>query len=237
LSSRRIVVLWDIDGTLVTTAGAGRRAIDRAFLELHGWSDATKDVRMDGRTDPWIVDEVFRLRGLEQHRFSSARRAVLARYVERLDAELETPPPGRPFGPLPGVVAALEMLAGRDDCVLGLLTGNIEQGAKRKLARFDLWRYFPFGAWGDDADERPALLPVALLRAKVRHGVPFEPGHAVIVGDTPRDVAVGQAHGARTIAVATGGGYGLEELAATKPTHLFPDLSCTAAFVQAILGS
>jgi phosphoglycolate phosphatase-like HAD superfamily hydrolase len=228
------LVLWDIDGTLVTTAGAGRRAIDQAFLDLHGWKDATRSVRMDGRTDPWIVDEVFRERGLAPARFAEARREVLALYVEHLERALREPPPGRPFGPLPGVERALEALAARADCMQGLLTGNIEPGARRKLACFDLWRYFPVGAWGDDAEERPALLPVALGRASASAGVRFEPRHAVVVGDTPRDVAVGQAHGARTIAVATGGGYGRDELAACRPDHLFDDLSCTEALLRAI---
>src|SRR4051812_15527099 len=113
----KTLVLWDIDGTLVTTAGAGRRAIDRAFFELHGWKDATVSLRMDGRTDPWIVEETFRAHGLEPDRFATAQKALLARYVEHLASELREPPPGRPFGPLPGVVRALEVLASREDCV------------------------------------------------------------------------------------------------------------------------
>jgi phosphoglycolate phosphatase-like HAD superfamily hydrolase len=231
------LVLWDIDGTLVKTAGAGKRAVDRAFLELFGWSDATASVRMDGRTDPWIVDEVFRQRELPAHRFDEARRAVFARYVEHLGPELALSPNDRAFGPLPGIEAALEAIASRDDARQGLLTGNIEPGARRKLERFDLWRYFPFGAFGDDAAERPALLPVALARAEARFsGARFAPAQAVVVGDTPRDIEVGHRHGARTVAVATGGGYQRDELAACGPDHLFTDLSDTRAFLEAILA-
>jgi phosphoglycolate phosphatase-like HAD superfamily hydrolase len=229
------VVLWDIDGTLVTTAGAGRRAIDRAFLELHGWEDASRDLRMDGRTDPWIVDEVFRLRGFVPGS-SAERLAVLERYVGHLERELDRAPEGRPFGPLPGIVAALEALAARKDCVSGLLTGNIEPGARRKLERFDLWRFFAFGAYGDDAPERPGLLPVALERA-ARGARRYSPREAVVIGDTPRDVGVGQAHGARTIAVATGGGYKHADLVACRPDHVFMDLSDTDALLTALLGS
>src|SRR2546423_13247078 len=147
-----MLVLWDIDGTLVTTASAGRRAIDRAFLELHGWEEATRDVRMDGRTDPWIVDEVFRQHGLPAGDVR-ARGAVLLRYVQHLAHELRMEPPaGRAFGPLPGVVAGLQALIERG-CTVALLTGNIEAGAKHKLERLHLWRYFPFGAPGDHAPE------------------------------------------------------------------------------------
>ncbi len=234
--TEKTLLLWDIDGTLVTTAGAGRRAIDKAFRDLHGWEQATKSLFFDGRTDPWIVEETFRAHGFVSDRGGEARRAVLSRYVEHLEDELENPPPGKPFGPLPGIERALEVLADRGDCSLALLTGNIEPGAKRKLERFGLWKYFRFGAYGDDAEERPALLPVALGRAANGHGLAFEPRHAVVLGDTPRDVEVGRAHGARTIAVATGGGYRRADLALSEPTHIFDDLSCTEALLEAIFG-
>jgi phosphoglycolate phosphatase-like HAD superfamily hydrolase len=232
----RRLVLWDIDGTLVRTAGAGRRAIDRAFLELHGWASATEGVRMDGRTDPWIVDEVFRARKCEAPNRDEAKRAILGRYLEHLGGELEPVPPGQLFGPLPGIVRALEELAARDDARQGLLTGNIAPGARKKLERFDLWRFFPFGAWGDDAPQRPALLPVALERAR-ELGHRFEPGEAVVIGDTPRDIEVGRVHGARTIAVATGGGFRVDELAAHEPDHVFEDLGDTDAFLKAVFGA
>jgi phosphoglycolate phosphatase-like HAD superfamily hydrolase len=234
LVMEKILLLWDIDGTLVATAGAGRRAIDAAFLSVLGVADATAGIRFDGCTDPWICHEVFKVRGVPRSKFAGLTREVLARYVENLDQALAAPPEGKRFGPLPGIEAALAALARRDDCVLALLTGNIEPGARKKLERFDLWRYFHFGAWGDDADERPALLPVALRKAA--HLGSFEPRHAVVVGDTPRDVAVGQAHGARTIAVATGGGYSRAELEVCRPTHLFDDLSCTEALLEAIFS-
>jgi len=232
----RRLVLWDIDGTLVRTAGAGRRAIERAFLELHGWASATEGVRMDGRTDPWICDEVFRARGLPASAFAAGRKAVLARYLEHLGGELAHVPEGQLFGPLPGIVAALEAIAAHGDARQGLLTGNIEPGARQKLERFDLWRFFPFGAYGDDASERPALLPVALERARAELGHRFEPGQAVVVGDTPRDIEVGRVHGARTIAVATGGGFKLDELRAHEPDHAFGDLADTRAFLEAVFG-
>ncbi|MBI3724630.1 HAD family hydrolase, partial [bacterium] len=131
--AKTTVVLWDIDGTLVTTASAGRRAVDRAFRDLHGFEDATAGVPMAGRTDPWIVDCVLRGRGVEPT--LERRRAVLSRYLEHLAGELEPVPAGRPFGPLPGVQAALEALAGREDCLQGLLTGNVLGGARAKLER------------------------------------------------------------------------------------------------------
>lgn len=208
-SSLRIV-LWDIDGTLVTTAGAGRRALDRAFEQLHGWRDASADLKFDGRTDPWIVDRILEARGVSVT--ASARGAVLDRYVALLDDELAAPPAGRAFGPLPGVVSMLDRLE-RSGCAVGLLTGNIESGARRKLGAFDLWRRFAFGAYGDDAPTRPGLLPVALERARAALGRRFAPRDAVVIGDTIHDIEVGRVHGARTLGVATGGGTTLDELA------------------------
>jgi phosphoglycolate phosphatase-like HAD superfamily hydrolase len=205
------IVLWDIDGTLVTTAGAGRRAIDRAFVDLFGWRDASAGIKFDGRTDPWLVDRILEARGVAAERWPEHRDEVLGAYVARLADELAAPPSDRAFGPLPGVVDLLDRLA-RRGCAVGLLTGNIEPGARAKLGAFGLWERFAFGAYGDDAPDRPGLLPVALERAQSRLGRRFEPAEAVVIGDTPHDVEVGRVHGARTLAVATGGGTTFQEL-------------------------
>src|SRR5579871_5948232 len=107
LVTEKILVLWDIDGTLVSTAGAGRRAIDTAFLEVLGVADATAGIRFDGCTDPWICHEVFKVRGIPRSEFARLTREVLERYVENLDEALADPPVGKRFGPLPGIEAAL----------------------------------------------------------------------------------------------------------------------------------
>jgi phosphoglycolate phosphatase-like HAD superfamily hydrolase len=204
------LVLFDIDGTLVLTGGAGLRAMNRAFDEIvgapTGLTDATpaealKGIPVAGRTD-WIIvqDTLARLgRQLDDDLLGRLRE----RYVTHLRQEVEQP--GRGFnGTLPGVSALLDALHPREDVFLGLLTGNFRDGARIKLERFDLWRYFRCGAFGDDSPDRNALVPVALGRA-AECGMPsFAPTDVIVVGDTPNDVACAQAVGAVAVGVATG---------------------------------
>jgi phosphoglycolate phosphatase len=196
------LVLFDIDGTLVLTGGAGLRAMNRACEEIVGHRDALTGIPVSGRTD-WIIlhDTLARLgRELDQPLFEQLRE----RYVERLREEIHQP--GKGFnGALPGVPDLLEALHPREDVCLGLLTGNFQAGAKIKLQRFDLWRFFRCGAFGDDAADRNALVPVAVDRA-LSCGVPsLLASDVIVVGDTPHDVACAKAAGATAVGVATGG--------------------------------
>lgn len=225
----RKLILFDIDGTLVLTGGAGGRAMARAVDDVWGQSggrahdrghDWFGGIPMNGRTDPWIIAQMTAAHGFtsdEQslQRFHDAYVAHLAQEVQR---------PGPRKGIMPGVRAALDHLADREDVYLALLTGNLESGARVKLEYFDLWRYFPCGAFGDGAHERNGLFPKALERVKACGGPEVDPSSVVIVGDTPLDVAVAIAGGARSLAVATGG-HDVASLHASGADVVLPDLS------------
>lgn len=225
------ILLFDIDGTLVNTQGAGRRALDRALLDRYGWEGASQAVSMAGMTDPQILAEIWSNQG-QARPSPEEQQAFFALYAQHLSQELETGPEGSVF---PGVADLLEHLASEPDVALGLLTGNVVAGAQLKLQRFDLWRHFDFGAYGADAEERPALLPVALDRVSNLLQTRPDPTQAVIIGDTPRDIGVGLAHGARTIGVATGP-FSVEELHQAGADHAFDDLSNISAVSEALLS-
>jgi phosphoglycolate phosphatase len=207
-SSSSVLVLFDIDGTLIRTAGAGVRGMNDAFERLHGRHDALRGVPVSGRTDRAILTEVF---GRWNEELTDAVVAPLRDlYFEGLERELKVAT-GPGVGVLPGVYEALDTLERDPSFALGLLTGNFERGAEIKLAHFDLWRRFRFGAFGDEHVDRRALVPVAVERARA---CGIAAAHVVVIGDTPLDVDCAHAHGARAVAVATGD-YSLDELAAT----------------------
>ena len=226
------LVLFDIDGTLVLTGGAGVRAMARAFDEIVGARDGARmppeghaltGIPVAGRTD-WSIlhDALARIgRDLDQDLFDRLR----ARYVTHLREEIQHP--GTGFnGTLPGVNPLLDALQLRDDVYLGLLTGNFREGAQIKLERFDLWRYFRCGAFGDDAADRNALVPVALERAAAC-GIPgVSSSDVFVIGDTPNDVACAQAVGAVPVGVATGT-YSSEQLRACGADIVFETLQDT----------
>jgi phosphoglycolate phosphatase len=224
------LVLFDIDGTLVLTGGAGGRAMTRAFADLFGVADAFAGIPMPGRTDSWILTDAAAVHGVaattELSRFPSL-------YLTYLKTELEQPGPRK--GVMPGVRPLLDALAPRSDVYLALLTGNYEDAARVKLEYFDLWRYFRCGAFGDDAPDRNGLLPKALGIVRTCGGPHVTAEHTVVVGDTPLDVACAAASGARSIAVATGG-YGVDALRAAGADVVFEDLSDTDAVVAALFG-
>lgn len=227
------LVLFDIDGTLVLTGGAGGRAMASAFEELFAIPDAFRGIPMPGRTDSWILSDA-----ATAHRIAHDS-AALAQfrdvYLGHLQYELAQPaPPGKRYGVMPGVRALLDALVDRDDMYLALLTGNYEAAARIKLEAFDLWRYFQCGAFGDDAPDRNGLLPRAIDRVIACGGPPVEPESVVVIGDTPLDIACAKAGGARSIAVATGS-HGVDELRAAGADVVFEDLSVREAVLNAIL--
>ncbi len=195
------LLLFDIDGTLVLTGGAGGRAMDRAFDAVFGVRDALDGLSLNGRTDAWIIAQLSARHGFETAPGSIQR--FHDSYVSFLSEEIQRPGPRK--GMLPGVPALLEALSARDDVYVALLTGNFEAGARIKLEYFDVWRYFGGGAFGDGAQERNGLLPRALADVRARGGPVGPPSDVIVIGDTPHDVAVATAGGTRSIAVATGG--------------------------------
>ena len=224
----RKLVLFDIDGTLVLTGGAGLRAMNRAIEETLGHADGLDGIPLAGRTD-WsiLVDAAGRV-GREVD--DPLLRILRDRYVASLAEEIQHPGKGTK-AVMPGVRELLDELAVRDDVFVGLLTGNFEEGARIKLGHFDLWRYFACGAFGGDAADRNALVPFAVERAQ-QCGLPqIATTDVLVVGDTPHDVACAHAAGAVPVAVATGG-YTVEQLRASGSDIVFPDLSDTHAFLR-----
>lgn len=230
----RTLVLFDIDGTLLSAAGSGRRAIHTALREIFG-GVGPADYWFDGRTDPEIVRDLMRLDGHDDAVIESRMPAVLARYVDRLSVELADPD-HRP-AVCPGVEPLLDCLESRDDVVLGLLTGNIQPGAVAKLRAVGLDpARFTIGAFGSDHAVRGELPAIAVARAKSELGLSVTGASVVVIGDTPADVACGSGIGARAIAVATGR-YTMAELAACQPAAVFADLTDTNAVLASIAGA
>ncbi len=204
------LVLFDIDGTLVLTGRAGLRGMTLAFERLYGAAGALAEIPVAGRTDRAIVSEALRMIGLEPTPDEIAR--LREAYISDLGVEIHRPV-ADPSGILPGVLALLDEFDARPDVDVGLLTGNFEAGARIKLGHFDLWRRFGFGAFGDEHQDRRALVPVALSQARAAGVTPPSLDRVVVIGDTPLDVECAAAHGARSVAVATGP-YGREALRA-----------------------
>jgi phosphoglycolate phosphatase len=228
------IVLFDIDGTLLWTKGAGRRAMLRALAANIGTSGPA-DHRYDGKTDRQIVREAMRHEGFADEDVDAKMEPVLTSYLAELMVELDREDHGVAL--LPGVPELLDALEARDDIVLGLLTGNVVDGAERKLrvVGIDFGR-FRVGAYGSDGEHRHDLPAIARDRASAHTGKAVLGSSCVIIGDTPSDVACGRGIGARAIAVATGA-YDVAALAACAPHAVFPDLTDTAAIVRAIVDA
>jgi phosphoglycolate phosphatase len=227
------LVLFDIDGTILLTSGAGRRAIVAAIASEVGAAGRLARVRFDGKTDPQIVAELLDAAGHSGPPAAERVGAICRRYVDLLAAELERPTTRTTV--MPGVHRLLDRLERQQDVVLGLLTGNIAQGAALKLraAGIDPKR-FPVGAFGSDAAHRPDLPPIATRRAAGLFGREPSGHEVVIIGDTPADVACGECINARAVAVATGG-YSSAEPHACRPYAVFEDLSDTDRVLSSIL--
>jgi phosphoglycolate phosphatase-like HAD superfamily hydrolase len=229
----RRLVLFDIDGTILWTDGAGRRAVFQA-LEEHFGRSGPGEHRFDGKTDPQIVRELMRHAGVSDADIDARLDVVLDRYLDLLRDELASVDHGRHI--FPGVRELLDALEAREDVVLGLLTGNIHHGARAKLAAVGIDpERFVVGAFGSDHHDRPELPEIARRRAERALGHPVAGHELVVIGDTPADVACGRSIGARAIGVATGH-YSVDELRACGAAAVFPDLSDTAAVVRAVLA-
>lgn len=212
------LLLWDIDATLITTGGAGDKALKRVIAQRYGVEDDLHDVEIAGRTDVSIARSI-----LEKYRVEPTASNVgvfLDEYIAHL-AELLPESDGRV---LPGVAELLERTHARQDRTLALLTGNLRRGAKVKLQRYGLWDYFEFGAFADDHHDRNELGAFARARAREKHAHDFEVAQIDVIGDTGHDIACGKIFGARTIAVATGT-WSRERLAEQRPDFLFDDLA------------
>jgi phosphoglycolate phosphatase len=228
------IALFDIDGTILWSKGAGRRAMERALFANVGTRGAA-DHRYDGKTDRQIVREAMRHAGIGDADIDAAMGRVIAAYLTELAVELDRADHGVEV--LPGVREVLDALESRDDVVLGLLTGNVVNGAERKLRAVGIdFSRFAVGAYGSDGEHRHDLPAIARDRASTHTGSAVSGAACVIIGDTPSDVACGRGIGARAIAVATGH-FDVPSLQACDPHAVFADLTDTAAVVRAIVDA
>lgn len=225
------IVLFDIDGTLLLSGGAGRASMEVALRECFG-TVGPPGYQYGGKTDKLIVRETMRLEGFDDVAIDARMDGVIERYLGGLRAELSN---GRNHAyTLPGVRAIVDAVEAADDLVLGLLTGNVVLGAELKLNAVALApARFRVGAFGSDHEERPMLPPIARDRASALLGHEVSGDRLVIIGDTPADVDCGRGVGARAIAVATGG-FSVEELDSHGPAATLPDLADTARVLELI---
>lgn len=228
------LVLFDIDGTILLTAGAGRRALGEALEGIVVLGEATAHVRFDGKTDPQIVAELLEAAGHPDAGDASLIHSVCRRYVSLLAAELERPRSVTTV--MPGIHPLLDTLEAHPAALLGLLTGNVVEGAALKLGAAGIPAdRFRVGAYGSDSRHRPDLPAIAARRALPWFGREPRGHEVVIIGDTPADITCGREIGARAIGVATGA-YTVADLAEAGAHAAFADLTDTERVLEAILG-
>ncbi len=231
------IVLFDIDGTLITTGGASRQALTDAFARRYGRDDLFDGFAFGGRTDRGIIRHgLVRAGAVEPAMPPDAIDAIIDGMIEHyLPVLADTLDHAETHRLHPGVLDLIAALEARGaSFALGLGTGNVERSARIKLRPFDINPRLPFGGFGCDAEDRAALIAAGFARAAARLGVSVDRCHRVVIGDTPRDVEAAHANGARAIAVATGG-VSRAELDAAAPDALFDDLTDHGA-LEAILA-
>jgi phosphoglycolate phosphatase-like HAD superfamily hydrolase len=212
------VCLFDIDGTLIASGGAGKSALEAGLAEEFGIRRPIETLQLSGRTDLAIVRDLLAMHGLEDT--PEMRRRVIEAYLRHLPDCLK-----RSNGQvLPGIAALLERLSGRADVKLGLLTGNLREGARLKLGHFGLFEHFAFGGYGDHHLDRDDVARAALAEARRVLDGEVCPGRVWVIGDTPLDVRCARAIGAKAVAVLTGW-HCREELEGCCPDLLLADLS------------
>jgi phosphoglycolate phosphatase-like HAD superfamily hydrolase len=224
------LVLFDIDCTLVDAHGAGGRAILRSIKDVYGVEGELGDYSFHGRTDPGIIRDLAELWGVDGP-VGPRLNDCIAHYVELLRGEIAA----GEVETLPGICELVTALAADRRALVGLLTGNVEQGARLKLEPTGLLPLFKLGAYGSDSAYRADLPAVAVARAEALSGRRYTGKDIVVIGDAPADVRCGASLGVTAVAVATGR-HGLEELAVLQPDHLFADFADWRAAYDAIMG-
>jgi phosphoglycolate phosphatase len=212
------LLLFDIDGTLVLTGGAGIRALNRAFLEILGLDNAMDGIRPHGKTDPAIVREIFVGRNADGHSADTVRR-ILDAYLRFLPDEVGS---SSTYRILPGILNFLDAIKAHPQVACGLATGNVERGARIKLERGNLNSYFNFGGFGSDAENRTDLVRCAAEKGRQLVGSEVAPADTFVIGDTPLDIYAGREAGFRTIGVATAD-YSIHQLNAAGADLVLSD--------------
>lgn len=227
MSKKTSLILFDIDGTLLTSGGAGERALRLGFAHAFGIKDDLHYLSVAGRTDSGIARQVLTHNGLQVTPENLER--FFNGYLHFLPNQLLE----RPGQLLPGILNLLQELRKRTHLAVGLLTGNLERGAKFKLQHYGVHEFFEFGAFADDHHDRNQLGAFAKTRAETLHTTSFAPENIYILGDTPHDVECARSIGAKAVAVATGV-FNCEQLAEYQPDFLFSDLSDLPSVLEAL---
>lgn len=233
VATRMRLFLFDVDGTLVSARGAGRAAMARALEAVYGTRAGIDGYDFRGKTDPRAVFDILRDAGFDDAAIAGRLDECFERYVLELEALVGD---GARVEIMPGVADVVRALAARTDAIVGLLTGNIESGARVKLRHTGLWPLFRVGAFGSDDADRRRLPAIACARARGVAGVEVPFDRVVIIGDTPLDVDCARACGAVAVAVATGH-HAATDLATCGPDLLFADLADVAAVLRALVTS
>ena len=224
------LLLFDIDGTLLLSGGAGLRGMNRAFEQLYGFSNVLDGITLSGRTDDKIMMDAF---AKTNRPFSYPELKKFKRlYFQFIEEEMHTN--GVNKRTMPGVDALLPELARREDVHMGLLTGNWEKSGRVKLAHFGLNKYFDFGAFSDDSSNRNDLAPIAMRRFAEQHAIEMKADDVYIIGDTPADIHCANPHGVISVAVAAAA-HSMDDLKPHHPDYLFEDLTATDEILK-ILG-
>ena len=224
------LLLFDIDGTLLHSGGAGKRAMVVAFEQVYGVADGFHDIRMSGKTDGAILREALDMQNLPWvgNQVDHFRKT----YFQLLEQEIKILTDMQRL--MPGVRPLLERLRGQPHLVLGLLTGNWCRSGFIKLQHFGLDSYFQLGSFADDSERREELLPFVVQRFQAKYAQPLSAGDIFVIGDTPSDIRCARPHGVRTVAVATGP-YTIAELKTENPDFPFEDFSAIEEVVKIFL--
>jgi len=223
------ILLFDIDGTLLSSAGAGKDALEKGMVSKFGIDHIVDGLSLSGRTDKGILHDLLRLHGIEHT--DASYETMMKAYLANLPESLKSAQ-GKI---LPGIKTMLEDLKTRDDCAVGLLTGNLRAGAKIKLGHFGIFEHFQFGGFGDHHLDRDDVAQEALGEIQVRFGKDFSTSKVWVLGDTPLDIKCARAIGAKVLAVATGW-HTEKELESHSPDLLFGDLTDTKDVLERMLS-
>lgn len=213
-----LLILFDIDGTLINTGGAGLRSIARVLKESFGIENSLKNFPLAGRTDFYIIKSLMEHFNLGKKKY----KQIKSRYLNLLKEEIEKESQNKRI--MPGIKEILKYIKNDPAIYSGLLTGNFKRGARIKLGHFNLNHYFLIGAYGDKVQDRKELLPLALKELKNQLGWIPDLNKVFIIGDTPLDIDCARANNVKAIAVATGP-YTYEDLKTYKPDFIFYDFS------------
>ncbi len=224
------LVLFDIDGTLITTNGVAKKTFAEALEKLFSVPNAAREYDFAGKTDQQIFQDIMSAAGLDEASIERAQESALNTFLDMLEQRITNDA----VTVLPGVRELLDALSLESTVTLGLLTGNMLRGARIKLTPPGLMQYFSFGAFGSDAPQRHALPSIAVERAYHRTGYLFREKEIVVIGDTPHDIECGRHLNVRTVAVATGG-KSRETLAGHNPDFIFNDFTDTESVLEAIV--